>query len=319
MLSSGSDSEEPEEDEEDEEEEEFKVSSGKDCPSARQQALDERRNNPSSKSYIPQCTPLGTYQEVQCYNSFCWCVDTLKGLPMKGSAAGKTSTTLQSSGNNSVTGEFPGKPDCSQKKPAVVKKSRECETQQKYDFLRILLNTFEQELIRDPKVRLPKNTRLTPTGQEFIIKKKFRKMDINSNKVLDVMEWKNFKRSLRNDLNSSQSSSSNSLKKLRHCFKLFFHGCDTNRDNKVTQDEWYSCTGLYMDLDSLFDSDSSDTRGPASSRSPGSYSSSSSHHSFQSNRDPRVTQSSSLSSFGSSSSGKRRRGPNPFQTILKAD
>lgn len=53
-----------------------------DCLSDRQAVLNEQR---SENMYVPDCTPDGRYQKIQCYKSvgYCWCVheDTGKNIP----------------------------------------------------------------------------------------------------------------------------------------------------------------------------------------------------------------------------------------------
>ena len=378
-------------DEEEEEDEEFKLTSGKDCPTARTEALEAWRNDPSIKLVIPQCTTFGTYQEVQCYDTFCWCVDINKGLPMKGSA---TPT-------NSTAGGSRPQIDCSNKKDVINRVQKECPVEQKLTFLKLLIQHFEQEMIRNMRNRdevSPGQGRIS-NSKESIINWKFNKLDMNRNKILEKDEWRKFKRQMKRNKaksvhlgnstrsmtytngqsingqsingqsingqsttgtggqssrsgrrrrgrsgfrpgNSSVSESMKAVRKYRHCFKYFFKGCDIEpRDKRVTQEEWFGCTGLYMSEE---DESIPPTENPRNDRrrsgsrhsspSGSSYSGplGSSFASRPGHRNP--SRESSLSSSIISSftpgmrdeisrrrKGGRRKGPNPFSTILKAD
>ena len=406
------------EDEEEEEDEEFKLTSGKDCPTARTEALEAWRNDPSIKLVIPQCTTFGTYQEVQCYDTFCWCVDINKGLPMKGSATPSNGTT----GSRAQI-------DCSNKKDVINRVQKECPVEQKLTFLKLLIQHFEQEMIRNTRNRdgdtrnrdrdtrnrdgdtrnrdreSPGQGRISSSketgriSKETIINWKFNKLDVNRNKVLEKDEWRKFKRQMKRNRaksvhlgnstrsmtytngqsingqsingqsttggqssrsgrrrrgrsgfrseNSSVSESMKAVRKYRHCFKYFFKGCDIEpRDKKVTQEEWFGCTGLYMSEE---DESRPPTENPRNDRrrSGSRHSPSSSPSSNPSNpsysgplassfaprpghRNPSresSVSSSIISSFtpgmrdeiSRRRKGGRRKGPNPFSTILKAD
>lgn len=244
--------------EEEEEEEEVTLSSGKDCFSARQQAESSRVKNPSSKTYIPICTESGKYEEVQCYREFCWCVDVNKGLPLKGSVGSEGSSS---------------KPNCKHAKP--LKKTKDCPREQKIAFLRLLTALFTNEMLNKQNSR---GRRVT----DQVLQWKFNQMDKNRDEKIDVSEWKLFKRSIRGskDSKSRASAPSNDSKfdSVRHCFKLFFQGCDLNRDKIITKPEWFDCTGKNLPQDNLTEQRTKNTN-----------------------------------------LNTGRRGPNPFQTILKAD
>ena len=123
-----------EEEKEEEDEEEINLSSGHDCRTAKSAAESNRRNNPSAKIYIPSCSSDGRYEEIQCYEYFCWCVDNDKGIPMKGSG---------SSLNASL-------PDCSRKK--AVSRVRDCHMEQKLHFLKLLTALFRQQMMQAKKL-----------------------------------------------------------------------------------------------------------------------------------------------------------------------
>lgn len=361
-------------DDEEEEEEEFRLTSGKDCPTARTEALEAWKNDPSIKLVIPQCTPFGTYQEVQCYDTFCWCVDINKGLPMKGSATPA----------NATANGFRPPIDCSNKKDVISRVQKECPIEEKLTFLKLLILHFEQEMIRNVKRNRGDGHGRTFSGKntkDVVINWKFNKLDTNKNKVLEKDEWRKFKRQLKRNKSksvdlgnstrtmsgkdssfngqngqdrsghrrgrnyrngsSSVSESMKAVRKYRHCFKYFFKGCDIEpRDKKVTQEEWYGCTGINMSEEEgqhpPTESPRNERRRTSSSRTQAG----SSMASFAAPRQPSISSQSriinnhrtpisslmtpALSSGMSDEISRkrkngRRKGPNPFSTILKAD
>ena len=294
MLSEGKSVKE--DDEEEEEETEIKLSSG-DCRTEREKAerlrtRKRKKENPSSTVYIPECTSDGKYKELQCYQSFCWCVDLESGLPMKVSGS-------SSSGNSS-------QPDCSQKK--AMRKGKDCPFEQKLTFLKRLTSVFERDLINSKlrsfrrkqqqsmlrsrsrpdspgRARTPVSPQIKLPDKQQVLSWKFNQIDSNRDESVNQTEWKAFRQSLR--VVRKQNSA---FRDIRHCFKLFFGGCDTNRDKEVSQDEWFVCMGL----DLSFDDGTSVSASQRTQRMSPSYSSSLSRR-------------------------RRRKRPNPFATILKAD
>ncbi|KAK5642124.1 hypothetical protein RI129_008291 [Pyrocoelia pectoralis] len=69
----------------DDESAERKDEDATDCTSDRQTALNEQHSAKLYQLYVPECTPDGRYQKIQCYKSagYCWCVneDTGKNIP----------------------------------------------------------------------------------------------------------------------------------------------------------------------------------------------------------------------------------------------
>ena len=229
------------------------LSSGKDCKSAREQAELLRVKNVQSKTYIPACTANGKYEEVQCFRGFCWCVDIDKGLPLKGSGT----TQLANAGDSSANVTLP---NCKHGKP--VSRGKECPYEQKLTFLKLLTALFTHEMLTKEK-----NSR----HRLNVLHWKYLQMDKNSDKVVDTAEWKVFKKSIRGtnrDVKSKSSSPSadSSFNSVRHCFKLFFRGCDLNKDSIITLTEWFECTGKNLPLDTLTNQRSSPNSTSTSSR-----------------------------------------------------
>lgn len=222
----------------DDDDDQVTLSSGKDCKSAREQAELLRVKNVQSKTYIPVCTANGKYEEVQCFRGFCWCVDIDKGLPLKGSGTTQSTNTGNSNGNVTL-------PNCKHGKP--VNRGKECPYEQKLTFLKLLTALFTHEMLTKEK---------TSRHKLNVLHWKYLQMDKNSDKLVDTSEWKVFKKSIRGtnrDVKSKSSSPSadSSFDSVRHCFKLFFRGCDLNKDSIITLTEWFECTGKNLPLDTL--------------------------------------------------------------------
>lgn len=259
-----------EEEKEEEEDEEINLSSaGRDCMTAKRSAESARRNNPSGKTYIPSCSSDGRYQEIQCYEDFCWCVDTDKGIPMKGSGSTRNASL----------------PDCSRKK--AVSRARDCNMEQKLHFLKLLTALFRQQMMQVKNQR--QSVRRSSRSKANILRWKFDHLDRDHNSVLDSREWKLFKQSLKGSKKKRNRNSApyndKNFKPVRHCFRLFFRGCDLNSDRSVIRDEWLECTGSNIETS---DGDSLSVSSLAASH-------------FRGRRQ------------------HMRKGPNPFATILKSD
>ena len=266
LLSEGVEEEEKEE----EEDEEITLSSGHDCRTARAAAEASRRNHGAGgKMYLPSCSPDGRYEETQCYEDFCWCVDTVKGIPMKGSGSSRNTT----------------RPDCSRKK--AVSRFRDCHMEQKLHFLKLLTALFRQQMMQAKNWRQA-GRRSRSKGR--ILRWKFDRLDLDRNGVLDSKEWKLFKQSLKGSKKkrTRQTAPYNdqNFKSVRHCFRLFFRGCDLNSDRNVIREEWLECTGSSVDTE---------------------------------DGDTVLSMSSLAASHFRGRRQRLRKGPNPFATILKAD
>ena len=297
MLSEGKSSKDSKDDEEDGEETEFKLSSG-DCRTTQDNARGRKRKT-SKETYIPECTSDGKYKELQCYQNFCWCVDLDTGLPMKVSGSSADSSH----------------PDCSQKK--AINKRKDCPYEQKIQFLKLLTALFQREMISNKSKshqqasllrgrgrnnhRLPSSSSLSlVNNKRQVLNWKFGQIDKNHDQRINQTEWKSFRRSLRgvrrgrskNNPTSSDVIYDESFTEVRHCFKLFFRGCDVNGDKLIVKHEWYECTGKNIDFDYEEEEMAISSSGMLLS---------------------------SVQSASLSARHRRRRGPNPFQTILKAD
>lgn len=137
FLSERSRADEDDEDEDDEGDEEITiVTTAKDCPTSRKIALAAK-----VKAFVPECEANGHYKATQCHESLCWCVDTVKGSPMRG------------------THQSDGKPDCShaiavkpQASPPAAGKNG-CPAHRRERFLEELVDAFAREMQREMQSR----------------------------------------------------------------------------------------------------------------------------------------------------------------------
>ncbi|KAI1309044.1 Sparc-related modular calcium-binding protein 1 [Halotydeus destructor] len=113
---------------------------------------------------------------------------------------------------------------------------------------------------------------------------KFAQGDRDGNGLLEKVELQEFRRSLRShDPDAVVKTPGQVVSNHRKCFRLFITGCDINHDKRISITEWLECTGV----------EENDTA-----------------HNVQSHQ----------SSFANhNNQARRRKGQNPFHTILKAD
>uniref|UniRef100_A0A1B0CF88 Sparc-related modular calcium-binding protein 2 n=1 Tax=Lutzomyia longipalpis TaxID=7200 RepID=A0A1B0CF88_LUTLO len=180
-----------------------------DCLADRAAALDEQKSG-TTALYVPECTPDGRYQRVQCYRStgYCWCVheDTGKNIP-------GTSTKDK-------------KPQCD----AIYSPTRPmkgCPEGKKLDFLKELKSYLKDQLIIS--ANSPTNTTKWNTEDEKLATLSFVILDKNKNKVWERREWKTFRELVM------------PIKSLRKCGKKLPRYCDVNNDREITLSEWLNC------------------------------------------------------------------------------
>ncbi|XP_067119038.1 SPARC-related modular calcium-binding protein 2-like isoform X4 [Centruroides vittatus] len=191
-----------------------------DCLTARKIALETHRQDPNGKVYIPSCTQQGLYVREQCHKSagYCWCVHPNTGKPIRGTA----------------THGIP--PDCrrANRKSHVFKG---CSLQKRQSFLEELLNSIEEEVNETVISSISVSKKV-----EEMVKWKFRYLDNNQNQLLDKKEWLEFRHQWKNFLKNNKRR--RKLRKLRKCWRNFPRFCDINNNNKITMEEWMTCTGI---------------------------------------------------------------------------
>ncbi|XP_055374150.1 SPARC-related modular calcium-binding protein 1 [Condylostylus longicornis] len=189
-----------------------------DCTSDRAAALEEQNNGGGSMMYVPECTPDGRYQRVQCYRStgYCWCVheDTGKNIP-----------------GTSVKDKIPA---CD----SVYQTSRPmkgCPEPKKLQFLKDLKDFLKKEVTS--KTNLGSNRTIFSSEDEKYATLSFVYLDKNKNSVWERKEWKIFREMV------------SEVKPLRKCGKKMPRYCDVNSDKKITLAEWLNCMQTERDTD----------------------------------------------------------------------
>ncbi|XP_035912205.1 SPARC-related modular calcium-binding protein 2 isoform X2 [Anopheles stephensi] len=179
-----------------------------DCLSDRKYALDEQKYG-TNALYVPECTPDGRYQRVQCYRStgYCWCVneDTGKNIP-------GTSTKDE-------------KPVCDQY-ASSTRPMKGCPEEKKVEFLKDLKSFLSKQVSTSFAGKI---IPVWNTEEEKIAILSFVLLDKNQNKQLERKEWKAFRELVT------------ATRQLRKCGKKMPRYCDVNSDRKITLSEWMSC------------------------------------------------------------------------------
>ncbi|XP_023712551.1 SPARC-related modular calcium-binding protein 2 isoform X5 [Cryptotermes secundus] len=188
-----------------------------DCHSDRKAVLEEQKIN-YSEFYVPECTPDGRYQTIQCYKStgYCWCVHEDSGKPIPGT---------------SVKDQVPKCDAIS----TPLRPMSGCPDPRKQAFLKELMELMKKkmEASTDQTSTESSSVLIKETWQESteeqIAAWNFLMLDKNKNKVLERKEWKNFR-----VLVSSKPQ-------LRRCGKRLPRYCDVNNDRKISITEWLNC------------------------------------------------------------------------------
>ncbi|XP_062576488.1 SPARC-related modular calcium-binding protein 1-like isoform X7 [Saccostrea cucullata] len=184
----------------------------KSCSEERALSLNQRSADPDGGIYIPQCSPDGKYNIVQCHK-YCWCADRETGMPLKGIKA-KLASKGPPQCNITTEREMPGCP--------FVKKAR---------FLTGLLNMFVSEMKND-STGSSSDTNTNESDYQKAARWKFKSLDMNKNMNLDRREVKKFRKLIPKQ------------KETRKCSRNFLRYCDENTNKKITLEEWLSCTNL---------------------------------------------------------------------------
>uniref|UniRef100_A0A1B6ENY2 SPARC-related modular calcium-binding protein 2 n=1 Tax=Cuerna arida TaxID=1464854 RepID=A0A1B6ENY2_9HEMI len=189
--------------------EEAEVSS--DCLTDRQAVLDEMRTN-NNEMYIPECTPDGRYQKVQCYRStgYCWCVNEDSGNTIPG------------------TSVKDNHPKCDSVQP-LSRPMKGCPEHRKQTFLRALMDFLTHTMASQKSSNVTIKDTQNTSQEEQIATWNFNALDINKNKFLEKNEWKSFR------------SLISTHRKLRRCGKKLPRYCDVNHDHKISLTEWLHC------------------------------------------------------------------------------
>ncbi|XP_043494790.1 SPARC-related modular calcium-binding protein 2 isoform X1 [Polistes fuscatus] len=181
-----------------------------DCLSDRRSVLEDQKQNSQEKFYVPQCTPDGRYNQVQCYSGYCWCVYQDTGKPIPGTSSKDT------------------KPNCDPA-PTPSRPIRGCPELKKQIFLRDLMDVMQKKMKASNTDSSEITAKWQASKEEQIATWHFVILDKNKNKILERKEWKSFRNMVSNN------------KLLRKCGKKFLRYCDINNDRKISMTEWLSC------------------------------------------------------------------------------
>ncbi|GAB6031084.1 hypothetical protein CHUAL_007895 [Chamberlinius hualienensis] len=188
--------------------------------------------------HVPQCQKDGTFNEVQCHSNtnYCWCVDKISGQLILGSSTvgwprPKCSSTSSSNSNvkNQLhTRDANGKRGSKSKKHPVRQECRKSDqTSFNHNLVKHIISEYHS---------FNGNSRTSGVSEAESLEKralewKFSMLDKNRNNYLEKKEMKTLKRMVRK------------IVKPNECAKLFPRKCDTDRNRKISQDEWVACLG----------------------------------------------------------------------------
>ncbi|XP_058805894.1 SPARC-related modular calcium-binding protein 2 isoform X2 [Phymastichus coffea] len=176
-----------------------------DCMSDRRTVMEDQQKNSQEKFYVPQCTPDGRYNKVQCYFGYCWCVHQDTGKPIAGTSS-KDST-----------------PNCNPA-PTPVRPMKGCPEAKKQLFLRDLMDFLQKKMNVDEVIN-----KWQVSKEERVATWHFVMLDKNKNKFLEKKEWKSFRTMVANN------------QQLRKCGKKLPRYCDINNDRRISMTEWLDC------------------------------------------------------------------------------
>ncbi|XP_017886005.1 SPARC-related modular calcium-binding protein 2 isoform X2 [Ceratina calcarata] len=185
-------------------------SDANDCLTDRRSVLEDVRQNSQEKFYVPECTPDGRYNRVQCYSGYCWCVYQDTGKPIPGTSS-KDRT-----------------PNCNPV-PTPSRPMKGCPEQKKQLFLRDLMDLMHKKMKASGTDSDETTAKWQASKEEQIATWHFVMLDKNKNKVLEKKEWKNFRTMVANN------------RQLQRCGKRLPRYCDINNDRKISMTEWFSC------------------------------------------------------------------------------
>ncbi|XP_076758691.1 SPARC related modular calcium binding-like protein magu isoform X3 [Xylocopa sonorina] len=185
-------------------------SEANDCLTDRRSVLEDERQHSQEKFYVPECTPDGRYNRVQCYSGYCWCVYQDTGKPIPGTSS-KDRT-----------------PNCNPV-PTPSRPMKGCPEQKKQLFLRDLMDLMQKKMKEDGTDSDETTAKWQASKEEQIATWHFVMLDKNKNKVLERKEWKSFRTMVANN------------RQLQRCGKRLPRYCDINNDRKISMTEWLSC------------------------------------------------------------------------------
>lgn len=194
-----------------------------DCISARQEAMAAAKQG-NFGLQVPECDADGQYNPIQCYKAegYCWCVDQDTGKPIVG------------------TGAKNHRPNCGEViSTASAPRRREwkkCEGRKKVVFLARLFEWMTKTMSNSSVPSYLFESEPGLTLHQKVAKWQFIVLDVSRNGILEKKEMKPWKKILRKEPGLSL------------CSKRIVQHCDSNRDKKISMQEWAVCLGVSMDL-----------------------------------------------------------------------
>ncbi|CAB3369451.1 Hypothetical predicted protein [Cloeon dipterum] len=225
------------------------------CQEARRFHASKEQEN----KFVHACDKDGHFLPIQCFNVYCWCVDTVSGNPIhntytendkpdcsKIAAAPKTKTSGSSNGNQSHMRKASQRPNAKTGSKLPIgeisnrpKPKKACESMDRITFNKNLLNSLIVDMRRQNITTRPDNfgeiimeETKDPEVQRRILEHKFNMLDGNKDRVLEKKEYRTLRKFAR--LNVLP----------RRCSHSFMQRCDLNKDTKITKDEWLGCLGF---------------------------------------------------------------------------
>ncbi|XP_044578188.1 SPARC-related modular calcium-binding protein 2 isoform X3 [Cotesia glomerata] len=180
-----------------------------DCITDRKSALEDSKHS-SQSFYVPECTPDGRYLKVQCYSSYCFCVDQDTGKPIPGTSSKEPT------------------PNC-HPAPPPNRPMKGCPDEKKKQFLRDLIDLMDKKMKTSSADSVEATDKWPASQEERIATWHFVMLDKNKNKVLERKEWKSFRTMVASN------------RHLRRCGKKLPRYCDINNDRRISMTEWLSC------------------------------------------------------------------------------
>ncbi|XP_057330893.1 SPARC-related modular calcium-binding protein 2 isoform X3 [Microplitis mediator] len=180
-----------------------------DCITDRKSALEDSKHSTQS-FYVPECTPDGRYLKVQCYSSYCFCVDQDTGKPIPGTSSKEPT------------------PNC-HPAPLPNRPMKGCPDEKKEIFLRDLIDLMDKKMKASTADSVEATDKWPASKEERIATWHFVMLDKNKNKVLERKEWKSFRTMVASN------------RHLRRCGKKLPRYCDINNDRRISMTEWLSC------------------------------------------------------------------------------
>lgn len=181
-----------------------------------------------SSAFKPECKEDGSYEEVQCFKNYCWCVDSFGKLIPRSSVVNARPNCYKRTKKTTRRRSSRGR-----------KEKKGCGSSDRATMNTNLIDIFRSEYNRFPQ---PTNSDtkdiLLDTEQKRIIQWKFSQLDLDNDNYLNPEEVRDLKRMVKK------------IVKPKPCSRILIKYCDSDKDKKISRTEWSFCLGV--DLNSEF-------------------------------------------------------------------